>query len=199
VAQLAALLRSSNYELAPVLDTLLMSEAFYSATAKAGLVKSPTDVAVGFVRATGMRVHMDDMDDGTEAAGQRPTMPPNVNGWPGGVLWLSAQAMVERTNFVVDCVNHRGADVQVGLDLRALLPNGATTTATEAVDALAALLRVALSAADRQACIDYLNTQRNSQGVVSASPFDAANNTHVDERVRGLLYILTQHPTYHVR
>jgi hypothetical protein len=199
VDQLAALLRASNYELAPVLDALLMSEAFYSTTSRSGLVKSPVDVALGFVRATGMVTHMDDLDDALESAGQRPTMPPNVNGWPGGVLWLSAQAMVERANYVSDCVTHRGADVQVGLDLRGLLPAGVATTAPEAVDALAALLRVPLSTSDRQACIDYMNTQRSSTGVVSPSNFDAANNTHIDERVRGLLYVLAQHPTYHVR
>jgi uncharacterized protein (DUF1800 family) len=199
VDQLAALLRSSGYELAPVLSALLKSEAFYSATAKAGLVKSPVDLALGFVRATGMRTHMDDLDLGLESAGQRPTMPPNVNGWPGGTLWLSAQAMVERANYVRQCVVHRGTDVQTGLDLRALLPAGGQTTAPAAVDALAALLRVTLSASDRTACITYLDTQRQSSGAVVASPFNAANDTHIDERVRGLLYVLAQHPTYHVR
>ena len=200
VDQLAALLRASNYELRPVLSTILLSEAFYSPVAKAGLVKSPVNVALGFVRATGMRTHMDDLDDALESAGQRPTMPPNVNGWPGGPLWLSAQAMVERTNFVSDCVTHRGQDVQTGLDLRAtLLPNGGTTTAPQTVDALALLLRVPLTPADHQICVDYLNTQRNGAGAVSPSPFDAANDTHIDERVRGLLYVLAQQPLYHVR
>ena len=199
VDALAALLRSSNYELAPVLSALFRSEAFYSATAKGALVKSPVDLALGFVRATGMRTHMDDLDVGVENAGQRPTMPPNVNGWPGGTLWLSAQAMVERANFVRQCVTHRGTDVQTGLDLRALLPAGAQTTAPQAVDALATLLRVTLSATDRTTCVDYLNTQRQSNGTVVASPFNAASDTHIDERVRGLLYVLAQHPTYHVR
>jgi uncharacterized protein (DUF1800 family) len=199
VDSLAALLRASNYELAPVLSALFKSEAFYSATAKGALVKSPLDVALGFVRATGMRTHMDDIDVAVEAAGQRPTMPPNVNGWPGGTFWLSAQSMVERANYVRQCVTHRGQDVQVGLDLRALLPQGGQTTAPAAVDALAALLRVVLTAADRTICIDYLNTQRAANGTVSASPFNAANDTHIDERVRGLLYVLAQHPTYHVR
>jgi uncharacterized protein (DUF1800 family) len=199
VAELAALLRASNYELAPVLATILKSEAFFSAASRSGLVKSPTEFALGFVRATGMRTHMDDLDGGLADAGQRPTMPPNVNGWPGGALWLSAQAMVERANLVRDCVTHRGSDVQTGLDLRALLPAGAQTTATETVDALAALLRVGLSPTDRAACVAYLDTRRQSDGTVVASPFSAANDVHVDERVRGLLYVLAQHPLYHVR
>jgi uncharacterized protein (DUF1800 family) len=200
VDQLAALMRASNYELRPVIGTLLTSEAFFSPVSKAGLVKSPVELALGFVRATGMLTHMDDLDDALESAGQRPTMPPNVNGWPGGPLWLSAQAMVERTNYVADCVTHRNADVQVGLDLRTrCLQNGAATTADQAVDSLSWLLRVPLGAADHQICVEYLNTQRSSTGVISPSPFDAANDTHIDERVRGLLYVLAQNPLYHVR
>lgn len=199
VTELATLLRASGYELAPVLATILKSEAFYSDASKAGLVKSPAEFALGFVRATGMRTHMDDLDSGLQDAGQRPTMPPNVNGWPGGALWLSAQSMVERANFVRDCLTHRGTDVQTGLDLRALLPAGAQTTATETVDALAALLRVPLTPADRTACVTYLDTQRQGNGTVVPSPFSAANDVHIDERVRGLLYVLAQHPTYHVR
>lgn len=199
VDQLAAQLRSSNYELAPVLATLFKSEAFYSPTAKSGLAKNPVEFALGFVRATRLRTHMDDLDAGVTDAGQRPTTPPNVNGWVSGSLWFSAQAIVERANFVRDCVTHRGTDVQMGLDLKTLLPAGAASTAAETVDALAALLRVRLSATDRTTLIEYLNTQRQSNGTVVASPFSASNATHIDERVRGLLYVLAQHPTYHVR
>ncbi len=199
VDQLAAQLRAGGWELAPVLATLFKSEAFYSPTAKAGLAKSPVELALGFVRATGLRTHMDDLDAGVTDAGQRPTMPPNVAGWAGGALWFSAQALVERANYVRDCITHRGTDVQAGLDLRALLPAGAGTDAPGTVDALAALLRIPLSAADRATLIDYLGTQRQSNGTVVASPFDASNPTHVDERVRGLLYVLAQHPAYHLR
>jgi uncharacterized protein (DUF1800 family) len=199
VDELAALLRSSGYELAPVLARLLTSQAFYSNTSKAGLVKSPVEFALGFVRATGLRTHMDDLDVALADAGQRPTMPPNVNGWPGGTLWLSAQSMIERANYTRDCLVHRGTDVQVGLDLRSLLPAGTATTAPEAVDALAALLRVTLSESDRAALVGYLGTQRQSNGTIVDSPFDAANDGHVAERVGGLLYVLAQHPTYHVR
>ena len=199
VAELAALLRASGYELRPVLAQLLTSEAFFSDASRAGLVKSPVEFALGFVRATGLRTHMDDLDVALSDAGQRPTTPPNVNGWPGGTLWLSAQGMIERSNYVRDCLVHRGTDVQQGVDLRALLPQGAATSASEAVEALARLLRVPLSDADRTALVAYLDTQRQSNGTLVASPFDAGNDTHVTERVGGLLYVLAQHPTYHLR
>ena len=56
-----------------------------------------------------------------------------------------------------------------------------------------------LSDVERQACVDYLNTQRQSNGTVVSSPFDGSNQTHLDERVRGLLWILAQHPSSQVR
>lgn len=199
VDELAALLRSSNYELAPVLATMFKSEAFYSPAAKAGIAKNPVEFALGFVRSTGMHTHMDDLDTAVTNAGQRPTMPPNVNGWVAGSLWFGSQAVVERGNFARTCVTHRNTDAQTGLDLRALLPQGATTTAAATVDALAALLRVRLTPADVTALTAYLNTQRQSNGTVVDSPFDASVDTQIDERVRGLLYILAQHPTYQVR
>jgi hypothetical protein len=199
IADLAGLLRQSGYELTPVLARLLKSEAFYSDMSKAGLVKSPVEHALGFVRATGMKTHLDDLDEGVTAGGQRPTMPPNVNGWPGGTLWLSAQGMVERANYVRDCLTHRGTDAQPGLNLVGLLPSGTSTTAPDAVDALSTLLRVTLAPGDREVLVTYLDTQRQGDGTVVDSPFDAANTRHVEERIGGLLYVLSQHPTYHVR
>ena len=44
-----------------------------------------------------------------------------------------------------------------------------------------------------------MNTQRQSDGTIVDDAFDPANSTHLDERVRGLLYVLSQNPAYHVR
>ena len=67
------------------------------------------------------------------------------------------------------------------------------------VDRLAELLNVKPTTVQRNAYIDYLNTYRTWGGVVSNSPFDGANADHISERVRGLLWILAQHPDYQVR
>ena len=67
------------------------------------------------------------------------------------------------------------------------------------MDALTALLHVTPTAAERQTYVDYLNSAAGAGGVPTPSPFDATNATHLSERVRGLLYVLTQHPTYAVR
>lgn len=50
IVPLANLFRSSNYEIKPVLDTLLKSEHFFDALAKGCLIKSPVELVVGACR-----------------------------------------------------------------------------------------------------------------------------------------------------
>jgi uncharacterized protein (DUF1800 family) len=198
VAELARILRTNGYELVPLLQTLFRSEAFYSDRAKAGLVKGPVDHGVGFIRSTGLHLRNNLLDAGLSVAGQRPTMPPTVNGWPVGSQWLSAQGMLDRANLVLLCITDRAAQAAAGIDPGDLLPPG-TPTSAQVVTKLAQTLDVALTAGDHAALTTYLDTQRLGDGTVVASPFDPNNATHVDERVRGLLYVLAQHPTYALR
>jgi hypothetical protein len=181
-----------------VLSVLFKSEAFYSAKSKAGLVKGPVDHGIGFIRSTGLVIPIRAVDTAMTLEGQRPTQPPTVNGWPVGTEWLSAQAMLDRANVVLTCIADRVRQAEAGIDVADLLPPG-TPTSGEVVDSLAARLRVTLSPSDRTACVTYLDTQRLADGTVVPSPFDPTNPTHVDQRVRGLLYILAQHPTYQIR
>ncbi len=214
IAAMAAKLRADGYELAPLLRTLFKSEAFFSARSKAGLVKGPIEHVVGFIRATNLApIDAPQVGDavGTPAntfrtldtwvttLAQRPSQPPSVNGWPVTEQWLSAQNMLDRANTVVQCIRDRTDQTNAGVDVTTLLPPPGQRSAPEVVDALATLLRVTLSASERTQCIDYLNSQAGAGGVPTPSPFDASNATHVSERVRGLLYILAQHPTYAIR
>ena len=78
-------------------------------------------------------------------------------------------------------------------------PPVAQRTAAVVVDTLAQLLDVQLSTQDRAGLVTYLGTQRDAAGNVTISAFDGSSQTQLDERVRGLLYALAQHPTYHSR
>lgn len=200
---LALVFRNNNYELAPLMAAMFKSEAFYSVPAKAGIMKSPVDYGVGFIRSTGLILRPSQLEDNLTASGQRPTRPPNVAGWEQGDLWFSAQYAVERANMIQDCIEDRNRQADAGVDVRDLLPEGADAqtppTPEEIVDGLSQLLDVELTDELRTTLITYLNTDRENDGTIVDDAFDPANNTHIDERVRGLLYILSQHPTYHVR
>jgi hypothetical protein len=56
-------------------------------------------------------------------------------------------------------------------------------------------LNIAITAGARTTYETYLNTDTNGQ----PSPFDAADGTHVDQRFRGLIYVMAQNPAYAVR
>jgi hypothetical protein len=87
----------------------------------------------------------------------------------------------------------------LGNDLADILPPLNERTADAVVDRLAYLFVVDLSAEDRTAMIEYLNTERENDGTVNDDPFDGSDPDHLDERVRGLLWMLAQHPSYHLR
>jgi uncharacterized protein (DUF1800 family) len=212
---MAATLRGASYELRPVLAQLFKSEAFFSARAREGIAKNPVEHLVGFCRATGL-VPIDarraedpvgtppnrlaTLDAILVNLTQRPTQPPSVNGWPIGSDWLSAQNMLDRANGVLECIRDRTDQTAAGVNVASLLPPFVTPgDDANVVDGLATLLRVSLSATERTSMVDYLNSQAGAGGVPTPSPFDRTNATHLSERVRGLLYILAQHPTYGVR
>jgi len=214
IAAMAAQLRADGYELAPLLKTLFKSEAFFSSRAKVGLAKGPIEHVVGFIRTTNLAPI--DAPQATDSVGtpvntlrtldsscvtlaQRPTQPPSVNGWPVTEQWLSAQNMLDRANTVVQCIRDRTDQTNAGVDVTTLLPPPGQRSAIEVVDGLATLLRVTLSPTERTQCETYLNSQAGAGGTPTPSPFDASIAAHVSERVRGLLYILAQHPTYGVR
>jgi uncharacterized protein (DUF1800 family) len=96
----AALLRRHDFELAPVVGTLLGSNVFYSARAYRALVKSPVEFVVGTYKTLGLP----EVDDSAVTAllqmGQRLFFPPSVAGWPGGENWLTSGTMIARQNFL---------------------------------------------------------------------------------------------------
>ena len=200
VDAMAAELRAANWELAPFLKALFRSEAFFSNRSRSGRVKSPVEYGVGLMRSTGLKLRLDYADYFQELLGHRPGRPPTVNGWPLGTLWYSAASMVNRTNYawytvLFDINRQNGA----GMNVANILPPAGQRTPQAVVDAVSDTLRVPLTASEEQACIDYLNTIRQANGTVVSSPFNGDSQAHLDERVRGLVYILAQHPAYQVK
>jgi hypothetical protein len=195
--QLASRFRSTGYDLRDLFKTIFMSKEFFSTKARTGLIKSPIEHDIGFIRATGLEITPNRIDSNVTALGQRPTQPPTVNGWPAGFYWLSSQAIVDRANFLRDCVYYRNEAPQVGFDVGTLVVPGEDTDA-EVVDRFAYLLQVTLTAPQRDECILYLNSDRNASGNFS-QPWDFTNAVQKEKKLRGLPYILAQHPTYQLR
>jgi len=115
---LAQLFQNSNWEIKPVLDTLLKSEHFFDALNRGCLIKSPLDLTISLCREFGV-VFPDVAADYANAynmwefiraiAGlnnQNFADPPNVSGWPSYYqspqfyeLWINSDTLPKRNQF----------------------------------------------------------------------------------------------------
>lgn len=205
IDQLAALLESSNWELTPVIKTLFLSEAFYSSLARAGFVKTPVEHLLGFVHLTGLKMPLErngtynntqGLDRLLRDLGNRISQPPVVDGWPEGESWFSAQGMVDRANVLNELITQRDYQTDNGFDITGLLPSP-TATAQELVTAMGERFQITFTPAENTTLVDYLNT--DDTGSTTNEPWDPTKPTHLDSRLRGLLYIIAQHPQHLLR
>jgi hypothetical protein len=160
------------------------------------MVKTPLEAGIGFMRSTGLLVSAHTITATLDSAGMLPTQPPDVDGWSEGLELLSSVAVLEIANIARDAIINRDYQEQeLGLDITTLLPNG-PQQAADVIDHWVHLLCLEVSTAERDLLLDYMNTYRYANGNVENSPFDPSDAGHLDERLRGLLYILAQHPTF---
>jgi len=155
VDAVAQVLFDNDMEIRPWVRALLLRDEFYSPTAKQGLVRSPVEFVVAVQYHTGLRgadVHPEWTLDGM---GQVPFAPPNVAGWKSNAYWTSASQFATRADFA------RG----VTWDLRADGANdvGRGRTPAQAVDHVAGMFGVTLSAVSRDALLSYVQVQRSHE------------------------------------
>lgn len=99
--ELATLFRRSNYEIAPVLKKLFLSEHFYSPGVINQRIKSPAELIVGAIRS----LHTPARDlsvllDAMSLMGQNILFPPSVAGWDGERSWINTSTMFVRQNIM---------------------------------------------------------------------------------------------------
>ena len=102
--RLGALLRESEYELAPLLRTLFLSKDFYGPASVGSQIKSPVQLVVSTYRKLGLREvpGVPDFNRLTARLGQQLFGPPTVAGWPQGRAWITPGLLMERGNFAYD-------------------------------------------------------------------------------------------------
>jgi hypothetical protein len=104
--QLGDVLRNANYEIAPLLQTIFLSQDFYSAESTGTRIKPPVELVVGTYRKLGLKEvpGVPDFNDVTEALGQKLFYPPTVAGWAHGKSWITPGLLLTRGNFAYDIV-----------------------------------------------------------------------------------------------
>jgi hypothetical protein len=183
VSAVAALIEKNDYNLRPMLSTLLRSNVFYSERAYRALVKSPVEFVVGTYNALGLK----NIDVRAQRAlvqmGQILFYPPNVAGWPGGANWLTSQTMIARQNFIASLVNSPAMDDAGWIQQVPLKASQAVS------DLVGTLLQGDASPASSAQLAGYLNGSGTSAlGMLSGENYQ--------ERVRGAAYLTMAMPAY---
>lgn len=97
VEALAEVLRGANYELKPLLRTILLSEEFYAKRALRTQVKSPVQYLVQSVTQLGTDLPSAEQSQRIlRGMGQELFAPPNVKGWDGGYSWITSSTIGAR-------------------------------------------------------------------------------------------------------
>lgn len=96
----SALFTKQNLNVGQFLSTLFQSQLFYSPKAQSSVVKSPIVLTVGALKS--FRVSVPEKNvlmDALRLMGQELFVPPDVNGWPGGMAWINSNMLLIRYNF----------------------------------------------------------------------------------------------------
>jgi len=115
IDEMASIFRK-DWELKPVLMTLLRSAHFFDSENIGAMYKSPSTFLVGAIRSMGLGnipdFRMDvssvtnrDLSNRMASMGETIFNPPNVKGWPGGRTWLSTSTVSLRHKFMLDVID----------------------------------------------------------------------------------------------
>ncbi|MGI8424426.1 MAG: DUF1800 domain-containing protein [Chloroflexota bacterium] len=182
-----------------MLRALFTSEAFYSPRAYRALVKGPADFVVGTLRALKATTTAANLPGVTTRMGQALFNPPNVAGWPGGIDWLNTTTWIERTNFTNHVVTARNDANTTAPQFSLLLEKHGLRTPEQILDFFAdTLLDGQISAHMRRTLLAYLTSGQGdaSPGLVGTKKKPAFKPGFVDQKVRGLVYLLLASPEY---
>lgn len=102
--QLGDVLRKNRYRIAPFLETVFLSQDFYSDASMGAVIQSPVALAISTYRRLGQTAvpGVPDFNAATNALGQKLLGPPTVAGWAQGRAWVTPGLLLERANFARD-------------------------------------------------------------------------------------------------
>jgi hypothetical protein len=192
VTRLAVVLRTNQFELAPVLKNLFLSEEFYSPRAMGTQIKGPVQLVAGLARDFGVK----GADYGALVAwcadmGQDLFQPPNVKGWYGGRDWVNANLIFMRYNYVTNLIRSLPqANSQRGIDVLAVLEGKGCTTPAQVVEYLGnCCFVVPLNDEQRRELVEHL-------GQLPPPEEWAKQRDQLNTRLREVLVLMLNTPGY---
>ena len=121
IETMAQILRENNYELKPVLSTLLKSVMFHTNEVRGAKIKSPIELLLGVMRQFNVATP-DYPYIRTVAAQTKQELfsPPNVSGWDGDKIWINTTTLPARNIYTDAVINGKkpgGEDLTFQLNL----------------------------------------------------------------------------------
>jgi uncharacterized protein (DUF1800 family) len=198
VAELAGVYLAADTDIETMLRQMFTHEAFYSAAAKAGVIRSPTEFVVVALRGLSAKpssspAQWTKLGQRVASMGQALFDPPSVFGWPGGTTWVELSGMQRRVEVASWLAEQRssGSSSPVSFDPSALLgledewPHlDAQGVVDRVLDALGPLV---VKPSTRVALLDY---------VTSVKPQIEVDVHFIDRKVRGLIALAMASPEY---
>jgi len=183
VDAVATVIRANDYNLQPVMSTVLRSNLFYSDRAYRALVKSPVQFVVGSYQLFGVKQSDLVALGALRRMGQILFLPPNVKGWDGGAAWLNSQTVLTRENFASSLIAKMGNAAWMQRATVSMDPAKVSRAL------VAMILQGDVSPASTANLTAYLSGNN-----VSASTVLSVENA--DERIRGAAYLTMAMPAY---
>jgi uncharacterized protein (DUF1800 family) len=106
LAPLASELRENQMLIAPTVRRILTSNVFYSSRAKGRKVRSPVELAIGFLRSLEGSTNSYELAEKLQTLGQGLLYPPSVKGWDGGRTWVNSSTLLGRSNLIRGLLDH---------------------------------------------------------------------------------------------
>ena len=185
VASMAALLRKNDFNLHPVMATLLGSNVFYSDRAYRALVKSPVEFVVGSYQLFGIAQADKAALGALRGMNQVLFYPPNVKGWAGGNAWINTSTVLARENFANALMNANNVTGPSNW----LLQSGPGDASIAAKRIAGTILQGDVSPAALARLSAYLGgSESSADGALSGENFE--------QRMRGGAYLTMAMPAY---
>lgn len=212
IIPLAELLRSSNFEVKPVLSVLFKSEHFFDPLNQACYIKGPFDILAGTLREFNVSFPpYTDWQNGYplfysiyNKAGemqQELFQPPDVSGWPAYhqepmyyELWVNSNSLPRRANYTDSLIEDSMLDLRAfaGYSSNPADPNQLIA------DVTALLLRYPLSANSKNYTKNRFLLNNTNDDTVWSNAWNSNNNTYINSSLNELFKFIMNLPEYHL-
>jgi uncharacterized protein (DUF1800 family) len=212
IAPLGELLRSSNFEIKPVLSALLKSEHFFDPLSQACYIKSPYDIIAGTLREFNVAFPpytdylngyplFDAVYNKASQMQQTLFQPPDVAGWPAYYqepmhyeLWVNSNSLPKRANYT---------DALIGdnmIDVRAFANYSSNPADPNQLinDITALLLRYPLSNSSKTYTKNRFLLNNTGNDTVWTNAWNSNNATVINASLNELFKFIMNLPEFHL-